>query len=97
MPDKEFVEVMKREWGFTELAEGSIPTWLQGIPPEKLARVMASGTQMPGVPYSTDTVPSGQLIGGIDVYRNAPDDPVDYNKDWYAVIKYPGSDGMLLI
>lgn len=97
MPEPEFIEVMKLEWGYCELREGSIPSWLQGVPPEKLAKVMASGTQMPGVSYSSDTVPSGQLIGGIDVYRNAPDDPVDYNKDWYAVVKGPETDTKFLI
>lgn len=97
MPEAEFEEVMKREWQFVQLADGSTPSWLQGLPAEKRAKVMASGTQMPGVSYSSETVPSGQLIGGFDVYRNAPDDPVDYNKDWYAVVKGPETDTMLLI
>lgn len=26
------------------------------------------------------------MKGGIDVWRDAPDDPVAYNKDWYAVL-----------
>jgi hypothetical protein len=37
------------------------------------------------------------LIGGIDVYRNAPDDPVEFNKDWYAVLWNNSDDQHLLI
>jgi hypothetical protein len=31
------------------------------------------------------------------VYRLAPDDPVELNKDWYAVLIDPDDDTMLLI
>jgi hypothetical protein len=37
------------------------------------------------------------LIGGIDVYRNSPDDPVALNKDWYAVVTIADTDSMLLV
>jgi hypothetical protein len=37
----------------------------------------------------------GALVGGIDVYRYAPDDPVALNKDWYAV--HAASDGVLRV
>ncbi len=36
-------------------------------------------------------------MGGLDVYRRAPDDPYEPNKDWYAVIAIPESNGMLLV
>ena len=42
-------------------------------------------------------VSSGELIGGIDVYRRDPDDPVELNKDWYAVLRDPGTDAMFLV
>jgi hypothetical protein len=97
MPEAEFKEVMKREWAPVQLIDGAIPEWMAGIPEDLIDKVMASGTNMPDLSYSTQTVPSGQLIGGIDVYRNAPDDPVDLNKDWYAVVKNTETDAMLLI
>lgn len=33
----------------------------------------------------------------MDVYRNAPDDPVPFNKDWYAVVAHPDDPTMLLV
>jgi hypothetical protein len=37
------------------------------------------------------------LVGGIDVYRHAPDDPKPLNKDWYAVIDLPEDREHLLV
>lgn len=93
----EFNEIQQREWGAVQLVAGAIPEFLRGIPDEKLHSVVASGTRLPGVGYSDHLVPSGELIGGIDVYRNAPDDPVELNKDWYAVLRDPDSDAMVLV
>ena len=93
----EFEEVMKREWSAVRLDSSAVPEFLNGIPEEKVHSVVASGTQMPGIDYSDDFIPSGELIGGIDVYRHAPDDPVELNKDWYAVLRDPDSDAMFLV
>ncbi len=46
---------------------------------------------------SSGGIPAGELVGGIDVYRNAYDDPVRLNKDWYAIIQEQGSDAMFLV
>jgi hypothetical protein len=97
MPVEEFLRVMQREWAPVHLVAGLIPAFLQRIPDAKLHAIVASGTRLPGLAYSDDLIPSGELIGGIDVYRNAPDDPVPLNKDWYAVIRAPDSDAMFLV
>ena len=97
MPYQQFIEVMKREWTPVRLVGDAIPEWLRGIPCDIMHSVYASGTLLSDVPYSGTPVPSGLLIGGIDVYRNAPDDPVDLNKDWYPVITLPETDSMLLL
>ena len=93
----EFKEVMKREWSTVRLDPGSVPEFLNGIPEKKLHSVVASGTQLPGIDYSDRYLSSAELIGGIDVYRYAPDDPVELNKDWYAVLQDPDSDAMFLV
>ena len=97
MSVEQFEEVMKREWKPVELVGSAIPDYLKGIPEDVLHSVVVSGTNISGLEYSDKLIPSGQLIGGIDVYRNAPDAPVELNKDWYAVVKVPESDTMLMI
>lgn len=93
----EFEEVMEREWATVRLDPDAIPNFLSGIPEKKVHSIVASGTKLPGVYYSDEVVSSGVLIGGIDVYRNAPDDPVELNKDWYAVLRVPNNDAILMI
>jgi hypothetical protein len=97
MPALEFEAVQQRRWAPVRLVSGAIPEFLRAIPKEKLHSVLASGTQLPGVEYSDRLVTSGELIGGIDVYRHAPEDPVELNKDWYAVLRDPRSDAMFLV
>ena len=97
MPRGQFEHVLNLEWTPIKLEAGAIPDWLAGVPHDVLNSVFASGTPMPELLYSDSLIPSGYLIGGIDVYRNAPDDPVALNKDWYAVITLSGSDSMLLV
>lgn len=97
MPRHQFEHVLTLDWAPVKLEGEAIPDWLAGIPPEVLNSVYASGTPFPELPYSDSDIPSGSLIGGIDVYRNSPDDPVVLNKDWYGVITLAGSDSMLLI
>jgi hypothetical protein len=99
MSVEEFEEVTQRSWSPVKLEGDAIPSLLRGIPDSVVDSVYASGTCIPEIPFSDPTIPSGWLIGGIDVYRKAPDDPYDLNKDWYAVITVTsaGSDGMLLV
>jgi len=62
-----------------------------------LHSIFASGTIYSASAFSSLSIPSANLIGGIDVYRKSPDDPVDLNKDWYAVISVPNDDSMFLV
>jgi hypothetical protein len=77
MARTEFSDVQDRDWTPVELAGEAVPRFLSGIPRSVAYRFLASGQHN----YATE----GALIGGIDVYRQAPDDPVALNKDWYAV------------
>src|SRR5581483_11506839 len=94
MPVEQFTEVMKRDWRPVQLTGTTIPSWLQNIPGSVLHSVYASGAPYPGTVYVGPGVPGGELMGGIDVYRNAPDDPVELNKDYYPIIAMPGTTSM---
>lgn len=96
---EQFEKIGQREWRPIEVVGDAVPDFLQGIPEERLHRIVASGTlcKCNGLVYSGEVLPSGLLVGGIDVYRNAPDDPVELNKDWYAVIQISETDTILLV
>ncbi len=96
MCEDEFRGVLKLEWEAVELREGSLPKWAANIPGQIVYVVAASGTAGPGSSYHSKTISSGTLIGGIDVWREAPDDPVDLNKDWYAVVSVDGHPQFLV-
>ena len=97
MPRDEFVRVMDLDWAPVKLEGDAIPYWLRGLPDTLVHSIYASGTHMPGMMYGDSLIPSGSLIGGIDVYRHSLDDPVALNKDWYPVIRMADSDTMLLV
>ena len=77
MPRDDVIEVQMRNWTPVELTGNAIPRFLSRLPVETVFRFLASG-QHSAADY-------GSLVGGIDVYRHAPDDPVNLNKDSYAV------------
>lgn len=93
----QFREIQSRQWHPVRIEGDAIPDFLKGIPSEKIHSIVASGTCLHSMAYEDNIIPSGQLVGGIDVYRNAPEDPVELNKDWYAVIKVPDTDSMLMV
>ncbi len=97
MPEEQFKEVLKRNWTPVQLVGGAIPLWLQGIPQDKLHSIYASGGGGVANSYTDGAIPSGVLIGGIDVYRNAPDDPVELNKDWYPVFSIAEENTIFLV
>ena len=97
MPRDQFEEVMGRDWSPVKLEGEAIPEWLRNIPSSVVHSVYASGTRIPELNYSDSEISSGLLIGNIEVYRNAPDDPVELNRDWYSVIAFESSDTMLLV
>ena len=99
MPAVQFEAIMKGNWTPVKLVGDALPSWMNGIPEPMMAATLASGVCPMGATdfYKSQTIPSGILIGGIDVYRHAPDDPVPFNKDWYAVVIHPDDPTMLLV
>lgn len=97
MPEAEFLEIMDRKWAPVELIGDALPTWMENIPRNVINCVYASGIDFPSDMPVENPLPSSDLVGGIDIYRNAPDDPVRLNKDWYSVIRDPESEKMLLV
>jgi hypothetical protein len=82
MPKDEFIEIQRRNWTPVELTGNAKPKFLSRLPAEKAFRFLASGQE--------SVADDDSLVGGIDVYRLAPDDPVNLNKDWYAVRRAAG-------
>ena len=98
IPRLEFDKIAEFSWAPIKLQGSAVPAFLRGIPDAVVHAVYASGTTAGGgVAYSDATIGTGQLIGGIDVYRKAPDDPVELNKDWYAVVVPPDDSPYYLI
>lgn len=98
MPVSEFEGVWKQTWTPLKLLGNKQPAWTQGIPEEKVAHIYASGCPLPSDLPPGIPIPSGDLIGGIDIYRHAePKDGVKFNKDWYAIIRRSNSPQMLLV
>lgn len=87
MPSGEFREVQDRDWTPVELVGDAVPSFLSGLPRKLAFRFLASGEAINAI--------DGALVGGIDVYRHSPDDPVALNKDWYGV--HASGDGMLRV
>jgi hypothetical protein len=97
MPEDQFNDIRELNWIPVQLTDGVIPTFLKRIPSDKLHSDYASGGPYTDMVYSGGAIPAGELIGGIDVYRNSPDDPVALNKDWYAVIRTTEYDAVFLV
>ena len=91
-----FQPVMDHHWTPVELADDSLPEFAEAIPRRILFRFLASGQENAATPYTSTRITSGRLVGGCDVYRHAPDDPVRFNKDWYAIVD-PGNDSEHLL
>ena len=98
MPSAESDRIGSFSWSPVELESDAIPDWLKNMPSDAMHSVYASGTSAGGgSDYSDVSIGTGQLIGGIDVYRNAPEDPYDLNKDRYAVVVPPDDSPWYLI
>lgn len=97
---KQFQEVQERNWKPVRLVGDAIPDFLKGLSTGVVHSVYASGTAISNHLYDEPLV-LGNHIGGIEVYRNAPDDPVNFNKDVYAVFvnkpEIAGNDLMLIV
>ena len=97
MPLDKYEEVFNLNWVPLELAKHDMPDWLKGLPETLLHRMMISGSFIDTYAYQSERIPSGSLIGGLDVYRNAPEDPVELNKDWYALVRNPQDENTILV
>ena len=82
----EFEVVFAEDWEPVTLEGEAIPSFARGFPGTLRCTFIASGEAQAEVPYPSRRLPDARLVGGIDVWREAPDDPVSYNKDWYAVL-----------
>ena len=82
----EFRPVFEHSWRPVMLQGEAIPPLLRNLPEDIGWGIIASGEIMATEPYSSRRIRQGRLVGGIDVYRHSPDDPVAFNKDWYAVV-----------
>ena len=97
MSKKDFQKISKHKWVPLRLVGNARPNWMRNIPEDKIYSTYASGSIGDNIPYSDHLIPSGSLIGGIEIYRYAPDDPVVLNKDNYAVVKTLNNEVDLLI
>jgi hypothetical protein len=98
MPVEEFKAIMEHNWTPVRLVGDALPSWMNQIPKSILAETLASGTGLAAANlYQSSQIPSGHLIGGMDIYRHSPDDPVPFNKDWYAIVTHPSDPTMLLV
>lgn len=78
MPIEEFNEVLKRDWIPVQLLADAKPEWTKNIPEEIVHSIYASGCINISSENNcqSEKISSIDIIGGIDIYRNAPDDPV---------------------
>lgn len=92
----DFTTVFAEDWEPVVLEDEAVPEFLRSIPAAKRCCIIASGQDKATQPYSSRLVPSGRLVGGIDVYRHDPRDREPLNKDWYAVVA-TGDPDMLAV
>lgn len=82
----DFKAVFAEDWAPVVLEGEAMPEFARAIHEAKRCCIIASGQYLATQPYSSRLVPSGQLVGGIDIYRHDPRDREPLNKDWYAVV-----------
>lgn len=94
----EFEPICRYEWEPLELVGNSKPNFIRGIPNHVLHLVIASGTRGAGFDYSSEEISHGKRMGGLEVFRYSPDDPVELNKDCYLVFTDPNKvDGYVVV
>lgn len=98
MNPAEFDKILRLDWEPEVMDQAEWPSWLKGIPEEKVYAVLASGSNTNLPPERDGNVTAHGQIGGIDVYRYAePTDGVAFNKDWYRVIRDPSDPQHLYV
>ena len=90
--------IAAHSWTPVKLEGTCIPECFSRIPKGVVHSIYASGTcPGGGIDYSDQCIGTAQLIGAIEIYRYAPDDPVELNKDRYAVVITPGDTADYII
>jgi hypothetical protein len=100
MSKAELSLVQERNWIPVSFAGVALPSWLRGIPEEKLMAVYGSGTY-----YDMRIAQLGEalipyVVAGYDVFRYDPKDEekgTPVNKDHYIVISDTTSDERFLV
>ncbi len=83
----DFEVVLAEDWRPVVLEGNARPEFTRRIPQ---ACIIASGQDLATAPpYRCPQLPDARLVGGIDAWRSVTDDPVPFNKDWYAVVASP--------
>lgn len=93
---REFEVVFAEEWKPVVLEGEAMPDFARAVPDAKRCCIIASGERINTERYSSQRVPSGRLVGGMDIYRHSPDDPVALNKDWYAIVACDDPDRLVV-
>lgn len=70
MSKAEFVNITERKWVPALLIGNGRPDWMSGIPEEKLAMVLASGTFIDPIIIEHDGITYSGVVGGMDIYRH---------------------------
>jgi hypothetical protein len=96
MAYEEFVSIQKFDWSPVCVAGDAKSSWTKNIPPAVLNSVFASGSSASGISIYDRVKGSAFVVGGIENIRNAPDDPVPFNKDCYNVISGWNSSGLVV-
>jgi len=100
MSKTEFAKIAERKWVPTILIGEGRPNWMLGIPDEKLAMTLASGTFIDPRIVEHDGITYSGVIGGMDIYRHDANDvskgfPI--NKDHYIIVLDPANENALLV
>lgn len=93
----EFEAVFLEDWEPVTLQGDAIPSFARRLAGEVACTFIASGQTLASTPYALPGVPGATLVGGIDVWRDSPDDPVAFNKDWYAVLASEADPEVLFV
>lgn len=100
MPRKEFNKIADRDWVPVMLIGDGKPSWMMGIPEDKVDFILASGAYLNPVIAELNGITYEDAIGGIDIYRYDQKDVAKgfpINKDHYILVVDPHEDNALLI
>ena len=80
----DFLPVFAEEWRPVILEGDAMPPFARSVPEALLCCTIASGQDSIATP--SRLVRSGYRVGGVEIYRHSPDDPVPLNMDRYTIV-----------